>query len=263
MSIVNFTPLPALIGGALIGLAAALLWWMLGRIAGVSSILGNVVTEPGADSAWRVASVRPHGGNERTLCGAGRNDNLDESGFCVVDQARYDAAAGQGSPGDLDVDAYGGPRVVDLLDVEVCDWYLEELGELLREGGELLYAAVGVVQNRQVRGAGLWRVVGVALAELREQAPGAQDSRRDAAADVAHDNRFTKVETEHVGWIDTRVDAAEDLESMWRGKGEASERAACGERGVAADQLVGSDRHRASVSARNRLSELCRRTCHG
>jgi hypothetical protein len=47
---------------------------------------------------------------------------------------------------------------------------------------------------------------------------------------------------------------------MWRGKGEASERAACGERGVAADQLVGSDRHGASVSAHNRLSELCRRT---
>jgi hypothetical protein len=189
------------------------------------------------------------GGNERTLCGAGRHDNLDESGCCVVDQARYDAAAGQGSPGDLDVDAYGGPRVVDLLGVEVCNWYLEELGELLGEGGELLYAAVGVVQNRQVRGAGPWRVVGVALAELREQAPGAQDSRRDAAADVAYDNRFTKVETEHVGWIDTRVDAAEDLESMWRGKGEASECAACGERGVAADQFVSSDRHGASISA--------------
>jgi uncharacterized membrane protein YedE/YeeE len=55
MSIVNFTPLSALIGGALIGLAAALLWWTLGRIAGVSSILGNVVAEPGADSAWRIA----------------------------------------------------------------------------------------------------------------------------------------------------------------------------------------------------------------
>jgi hypothetical protein len=189
--------------------------------------------EPGAGSTSRAASVRPHSGNERTLGGAGRNDNLDESGFCVVDQARYDATAGQSSPGDLDVDAYGGLRVVDLLGVEVCDWYLEELGELLREGGELLYAAVGVVQNRQVRGAVLWRGVGVALAELREQAPGAQDSRRDAAADVARDHRFTKVETEHVGRIDTRVDAAEHLESMRRGKGKARERAACGEGGVA------------------------------
>jgi uncharacterized membrane protein YedE/YeeE len=55
MSIVNFTPLSALIGGALIGLAAALLWWMLGRIAGVSNVLGSVVAEPGGDNAWRIA----------------------------------------------------------------------------------------------------------------------------------------------------------------------------------------------------------------
>lgn len=55
MSVVNFTPISALIGGALIGLAAALLWWMLGRIAGVSTILGNVVTEPGGDNDWRIA----------------------------------------------------------------------------------------------------------------------------------------------------------------------------------------------------------------
>ncbi len=89
-------------------------------------------------------------------------------------------------------------RVVDRFGVEVCDWYLEELGELLGEGCELLYAAVGVVQNRHVRGVCLWRVVWVALAEPREQAPGAQDSGRDAAADVAHDERFTKVETEHM-----------------------------------------------------------------
>jgi hypothetical protein len=38
---------------------------------------------------------------------------------------------------------------------------------------------------------------------------------------------------------------------MWCGKGEAGESAARGERGVAANQLVGSDRHRASVSAGN------------
>ena len=107
--------------------------------------------EPGVGSGWRVVSVRPRDGNEQTLCGAGRNDNLDESGFRVVDQARY-----------------------------------------------------------------------------------------DAAADVAHDNRFTKVETEHVGWIDTRVDAVEDLESMWRGKREASERAACDEGGVRRKTLLAS-----------------------
>jgi uncharacterized membrane protein YedE/YeeE len=55
MSVVNFTPVSALVGGVLIGLATALLWWALGRIAGVSSVLGGVVTEPGADNAWRVA----------------------------------------------------------------------------------------------------------------------------------------------------------------------------------------------------------------
>lgn len=53
MNIVNFTPLSALVGGALIGFAAALLWLTLGRIAGVSTILGNALIERGPDSAWR------------------------------------------------------------------------------------------------------------------------------------------------------------------------------------------------------------------
>jgi hypothetical protein len=43
-----------------------------------------------------------------------------------------------------------------------------------------------------------------------------------------------------VGWIDTRVDAVEDLESMWRGKREASERAACDEGGVRRKTLLAS-----------------------
>jgi uncharacterized protein len=34
----NFTPYSALIGGMLIGLAAALLWLLNGRIAGISGI---------------------------------------------------------------------------------------------------------------------------------------------------------------------------------------------------------------------------------
>ena len=47
MTIVNFTPWPALIGGALIGLAAAGMWWLLGRLAGVSSILGTAMISRG------------------------------------------------------------------------------------------------------------------------------------------------------------------------------------------------------------------------
>src|SRR5262249_7970418 len=86
-----------------------------------------------------------------------RNDDLDEPGLRVVDQARDDEAAGQGSPGELAVDADGGPRVVDLLGPEVRDRDLEELGERLGERGEPLDAAVGVVEDRQLRRAGLRR----------------------------------------------------------------------------------------------------------
>jgi uncharacterized membrane protein YedE/YeeE len=57
MTIVNFTPWSALIGGALIGLAAAGMWWLLGRLAGVSSILGTAMTSRGEDFAWRAAFV--------------------------------------------------------------------------------------------------------------------------------------------------------------------------------------------------------------
>ena len=37
----NFTPLSALLGGVIIGLAASLTWVMLGRIAGISGILAR------------------------------------------------------------------------------------------------------------------------------------------------------------------------------------------------------------------------------
>lgn len=57
MTIVNFTPWSALIGGALIGLAAAGMWWLLGRLSGVSSILGTAMTSRGEDFAWRAAFI--------------------------------------------------------------------------------------------------------------------------------------------------------------------------------------------------------------
>src|SRR6476661_6410021 len=53
----NFTPVSAAIGGALIGLAAALLMLLTGRIAGISGIFGGLLgSEPG-DRAWRLTFV--------------------------------------------------------------------------------------------------------------------------------------------------------------------------------------------------------------
>ena len=57
MTIVNFTPWSALFGGALIGLAAASMWWLLGRLAGVSNILGTAMISRGEDFAWRAAFI--------------------------------------------------------------------------------------------------------------------------------------------------------------------------------------------------------------
>ena len=54
MNVVNFTPLSAAAGGALIGLAAVALLALNGRIAGVSGILGRLL-EGSADWRWRLA----------------------------------------------------------------------------------------------------------------------------------------------------------------------------------------------------------------
>lgn len=52
----HFTPASALAGGALIGLAAALLILLEGRIAGISGIIGGLLqSPPRGDSAWRLA----------------------------------------------------------------------------------------------------------------------------------------------------------------------------------------------------------------
>ena len=45
----------ALAGGVLIGLAATLLLWLNGRVAGVSGILNGVIFPQRSDSAWRAA----------------------------------------------------------------------------------------------------------------------------------------------------------------------------------------------------------------
>ena len=49
----TFTPIPAMIGGLLIGLSAALLWLGNGRIAGISGIFGQLLP-PARTVVWRL-----------------------------------------------------------------------------------------------------------------------------------------------------------------------------------------------------------------
>jgi uncharacterized membrane protein YedE/YeeE len=49
----SFTPLTAALGGALIGLAAAVLWLGNGRIAGISGIFGQLLP-PAQTVVWRI-----------------------------------------------------------------------------------------------------------------------------------------------------------------------------------------------------------------
>lgn len=51
----HFTPWSALAGGLLIGLAAAALLLLNGRIAGISGILGGLMRPIKRDIAWRIA----------------------------------------------------------------------------------------------------------------------------------------------------------------------------------------------------------------
>lgn len=53
----DFTPLSGAIGGALIGLAAALLLAFNGRIAGISGIVGGLLPPRAGDMAWRMLFV--------------------------------------------------------------------------------------------------------------------------------------------------------------------------------------------------------------
>jgi uncharacterized membrane protein YedE/YeeE len=53
----NFTPVSGLIGGLLIGLAAALLLLINGRISGISGIVGGLVDPKSSDTGWRIAFV--------------------------------------------------------------------------------------------------------------------------------------------------------------------------------------------------------------
>ena len=52
-----FTPWHALVGGALVGTAAALFVLLNGRIAGISGVLGGLLRPVKGDVAWRAAFV--------------------------------------------------------------------------------------------------------------------------------------------------------------------------------------------------------------
>ena len=47
----------ALLGGALIGIAATLLLWSIGRVAGISGIVNGIGSASRGDRAWRIAFI--------------------------------------------------------------------------------------------------------------------------------------------------------------------------------------------------------------
>lgn len=52
---INFTPWASLAGGLLIGLASAMFLWLNGRIAGISGIVGGLLSPVKGDVGWRIA----------------------------------------------------------------------------------------------------------------------------------------------------------------------------------------------------------------
>ena len=79
----HFTPYASFAGGILIGIAAALLLLLNGRIAGISGILGGLLSPLKGDIGWRLAFILG-------LVAA----PLLYSLFAVLPTARIDAGAG-------------------------------------------------------------------------------------------------------------------------------------------------------------------------
>lgn len=50
----NFTPYTALLGGLMIGMSASALFWLNGRIAGISGIANNALWPGDAERTWRL-----------------------------------------------------------------------------------------------------------------------------------------------------------------------------------------------------------------
>lgn len=53
----HFTPWTSLAGGIIIGIAAALLILLNGRVAGISGMLGEMLRPSATDKSWRVAFI--------------------------------------------------------------------------------------------------------------------------------------------------------------------------------------------------------------
>ncbi len=53
----NLTPVSGLVGGAVIGLAIAMLMVLTGRIAGISGIFAGLLSADGSDRGWRLAFI--------------------------------------------------------------------------------------------------------------------------------------------------------------------------------------------------------------
>jgi uncharacterized protein len=53
----EFTPLSSFIGGLIIGLAAVLLLFTNGRIAGISGIIGGLLQKKSNDQTWRIVFI--------------------------------------------------------------------------------------------------------------------------------------------------------------------------------------------------------------
>jgi hypothetical protein len=53
----NFTPVPAFLGGVLIGISVVLLLLTNGRIAGISGVVGGLLMSKVRDAGWRLAFI--------------------------------------------------------------------------------------------------------------------------------------------------------------------------------------------------------------
>ena len=83
----QFTPISAIIGGALIGLATVMLYRLNGRIAGVSGIVHGLFDRSVLDKTWRglfVVGLIIGGLLYQVISGTSVSSNADQSFFLVA-----------------------------------------------------------------------------------------------------------------------------------------------------------------------------------